>query len=116
MLPNKDAAQGDLHFSCASASPHTISKRRSDDLDNIAHACSKRARLSSIYMPSTGAEMTQMTSKSDQALNVGTRAQVLAYGPKVALSRNGLCGEDEINAIVIGMLWIRCFRSLSEKI
>ena len=116
MLPNKDAAQGDLHFSCASASPHTISKRRSDDLDNIAHACSKEARLSSICMPSTGAETAQMTSKSDQALNVGTRAQVVAYGPKAALSRNGLCGEDEINAIVIRMLWIRCFRSLSEKI
>ncbi len=53
--PNKDTAQGDIHLSCASASPRATSKRCSQDLDHPArrHTPSKKARLSSTSIPST---------------------------------------------------------------
>ncbi len=114
--PNKDAAQDDLYLGCSSASPRAItSKRRSDDLDNVAHACSKKARLASICMPLTDVEMTSMSIESDQALKDGTQAQVVAHDSIATLSRNDPCGEDGIKAIVIGMLCSKFSCSLFER-
>ena len=102
--PNrKDAFQGDFHLSCASASLHSISKRRSEDIDHAAHISSKKPRLFSICMPSGDPDTDQLTPISDQVFNVGTPIQAVAHDLRMPSKYNPRI-QHEINAFVVSML------------